>query len=429
MFTRAGSLVSAIVVLWMLAATVHGLPRACPVPTTTQATEAISAGQFERAVHGLDEAVDALVQVRRAVALEQTGRLDAAGKTWQGLLNSTGGDVRIRLERRINALAETELALSLAAAGKRGPAAERRRSLTIDLSSQAHGPLFPDWLQDPQALSVLLGSMPVPPLAQAQAPEVWRRVLGGPEDEEAVTVVWPKTGGPVVVGRVFVGGDVRLRAWAVDDRTGRRKSELTMGAHPNGEPVNTLGATSFQDGWVAFGTASAAPDGKNAWLLHLGGTLRPRWQATLHGQAVLAATSPKPGVLLLAGTAPDGGLRLWQVDGQGQVAWQADRPELKPDALPTGLQWSQAKRGRVKLESPTVGALEVVSAKDGLQIKVLQTPQRWRAARLPARPPALAKVAGLQAVWVRSPDGWLVLDAVATDGCARDVVWLGPNRR
>lgn len=404
--------VAAVLAAWGLlagATGAAGLPRECPAPTRQHAADALASGRFEGAVHGLESPSSPQDEVRRAVALEQTGRLDAAGKAWQALLKTTAGDVRIRLERRINALAETEVALAHAAAGQRKPAAERRRSASFDLEAQAQGPAWPAWLDDPAALSTLLGALPVPPLAAAQAPDVVRRLLGGPEDEEPVGAAWPAEGGPVVAARVFVGGDVRLRAWVVDDRTGRRKGELTTGTLPNGEPVQVLGVQAFQAGWVAFGAATAAPEGGSAWVLHVGGSLRPKWQAYLLGQAVHAAWSPGPGVLLLAGTAPDGGLRLWQLDGTGRVAWQADRPELKPTGAPEALRWVPGKRGRARLEGAAVGALEVVPGKGGWQVKPLQAPGRWKPPRPTPRPAALAKLAGPQAVWVKSPDGLLLL--------------------
>lgn len=424
------------------------MPKACPPPGRAQAVQALAAGRHGAAVHGLAQAGDGTVadKVRLAVALEQTARFDAAGKLWQQLAEATHGETRMRLERRRNALAEAEVGIAAALAGNKKEAVLRLRSAWFDLQAQAVGAAWPGWLErtaadKPGDLGALPPVLPVGwalqradgirlpgvadrrpdwldvvedgfPLLAGRLRWGMDRVLGDAEDEAAVTAVVLAQGDTVVVGRVFIGGAVRLRAWAID-ATGRRKWVVTRGALAAGEPVVAQAAVALKSGLWAV--AGVAPEPERAWLALLDARGRLQAETLLAGRSVAALHALADGTLLAAGSDADGKTTFWHVDAGLRTLWQQSVPALILPTAPVAARIT-AKRNSFRFES-----------RDWGQATLMWQAKTWRLGAVKA---AKADAAGLA---LPPPPGWphlavplakqrwLLLGETLGDGCARDV--------
>lgn len=394
--------------------------------------------------------VDAAAVQASALGLEQRGDLDAAGKLWQRLIAKSSGETRIFQERRLNALAQVELAWSDLQAGRAKEAAVKLQSAWFDLQAQAKAPLsLPAPV--PAAVALLRAGGKV---AQGQAEQghpwwqsrletgqvkgvrpVAERMFGGVEDEEPVATAGLSDGGAVVLAAVDLGAaGLKLRAWGLDV-TGRQRWMLTWASQGQGGnldvPVTVLALPGGQ--WLSGGCVEKA--GRQIpWLLRGDSQGKVLADMQLPGQGQVEALLALPGQTVLATVRSDQGLRVVQVTAAGQVSWSA-----QVQGADGQLRWGpkgQVLVGSVPLQrlKPAAGQwqVEAIPLKD---IKGLK--------KLLGKPPALRLAAVTSGVHVQGGKGalqvsgagpwrlaelvdrqWLLVGAVAQGGCHRDVVVL-----
>jgi hypothetical protein len=253
-----------------------------------------------------------------ALALEQTGRFDAAGKQWLLLGKSATGELGKALTRRVNALAEAELGLAALAAGKTADAVKKLRSACVEVLAEA-----PQDLPMTGALAQALafaehvagharevqaalqqvaahGSPAQIQRAQRLAGAAWpkiERILGEPDDEQPVGVAALPGGGFAIAADAQVpGAGHKLRLWTVD-AAGRQQRLVTWGGGGDDEPL-ALATTAKGRMYVAGRTTSHG--GHKAWLMAFEGT-KPALESVLPADEARAVVVLADGVAL-AGT-------------------------------------------------------------------------------------------------------------------------------
>lgn len=288
-----------------------------------------------------------------AVHLEQAGRFDKAGQTWTGLIQQGNGEARIAWQRRVNALAEVELALADLAQGKFPAAQKKLRSAWVDLQAQAK-------VAEPQSLPVPLpvalalaraeGQAPndAPPgngwwgkrlQAKAQVPGLRilsERLIGEVEDEWPVGVAVAKDGSQVVVAVADLGEAGRkLRAWGLE-ASGRRKWAITRAANlPGGGDDIPRMVLGLPDGtWVVGGDAERNGTVR-PWLARLDSRGFPKFDVALPGAGFVSGILPRPDGTLLVGTVGGPDLQALHVVGPGgHVLWTQPTPGIDAVFMP-----------------------------------------------------------------------------------------------
>ena len=385
-----------------------------------------------------------------ALALEQRGDLDGAGKLWQQLMAKSTGETRISQERRVNALAQVELAWSDLQARRAKQAAVKLQSAWFDLQAQTKAPLsLPAPI--PAAVALQRSGGNVGEGLGLQGDTWWQtrlrghaaagvrplveRLFGAPEDEEPVAVTGTADGGAVVLGVVDLGpAGLKLRAWGLDV-TGRQRWALTWAAAGQGgnHDVPVAAAALAGGRWLSGGYVEKAGQ-RTPWLLYGDSRGKIVLDRQLPGQGQIVALLPLPGDCVLATVRGDQGLRIVHVTAEGQLSWSA--PVQGSDGLlrtgPKGqILIGTAPLQRLKL-SAGGGLVEAVPAKEFKSLS-----------KLLSKAPALRMVGQVGGVGLQSRAGtlsvsgsgpwwltelpdrqWLLVGGLAQNGCHRDVVLL-----
>ncbi len=290
------------------------LPKTVTKRLPVDGEKAMAARQYELAVHALAPGRTL------ALALEHTGRMDAAGKQWQLLGKTATGELGMAMVRRVNALAETEIGLAALAAGKAAEAVKRLRSASVELMAQLPLglPLTGSLLQTlafaehaaghakeaKAALARLAAAGSQAQAARAQAlakAGSWprqERLLGDGELEKPIGVALLPNGGFVVAADVqFEGAGHKLRLWTLD-ATGRQQKLLTWGG--GGEDIPVALATSATGGVFVAGR-SLTQGSQKAWLTAFEGS-KPTLYSVLPAQEARALMVLAKDAVALAGT-------------------------------------------------------------------------------------------------------------------------------
>lgn len=385
-----------------------------------------------------------------ALALEQRGDFDGAGKLWQKLMAKSSGETRMAQERRLNALAQVELGWSDLQAGRAKDAAVKLQSAWFDLQAQAKAPLnLPEPL--PAAVAVLRAGGKVAQGQMTQGLPWWQtrlevglvkgvrpvveRLFGGVEDEEPVAATGLTDGHAVVLAAVDLGAaGLKLRAWGLDV-TGRQRWTLTWASLGQGGnhdvPVTVLALPGGQ--WLSGGYVEKA--GRQIpWLLRGDSQGKVLADQQLPGQGQVEALLALPGQAVLATVRDDKGLRVVQVTAAGQVSWSA-----QVQGADGQLRWGpkgQVLVGSAPLQrlKPAAGQwlVEAIPAKEYKGLKkltgkkaILQLLPQASGAQVQARTGTLqVSGAGPWRLAELADRQWLLVGGVTMGGCHRDVVVL-----
>lgn len=313
-------------------------PRVAPPADLQGCLARFAARQYETAVHclvALATTPDALQAT--ALAEEQVGHLDAAGKRWQAAARHATGPLQVAMTRRINALAEAELAVSALVAGKAADAVKKLRSALVEQAAQtavglpATGSLALAlaWAERAarhrteasQALvqAAKSGSMTMAARA-GRVLQHWddkgawplaERVMGEADDEVPVALANLPGGGFAVAADVDLGlrSGHKLRLWRVD-AAGRPTSVATWGGNGDDRP-QAMAVTASGHVLVAGSTTSGGGEQK-AWLVAFDRPGHAQFEIALpasEARAILLL--PKDRVVLAGTRAVDGTTRAW----------------------------------------------------------------------------------------------------------------------
>lgn len=328
-------------------------------------------------VEPLDEARKA-----QAIALEALLRLDEAAAVWKPWLGQAMGPDRIALQRRINALAEAELALAELTAAKTAAAAQHLQSVATDLT-------LPDvvkWGPAPAWLAELAGA--VRRKAAAAPQPLWTRGLPGSGDEEPVAIAGVADGGAWIAARANLHeqGGYKLRLYRVD-ASGRLRGQMTWGSGGDDEP-QALHAGPELTAVAGRTTRSGRPQG---WLVVFDAAKRPLLDESIGQSELLQAVAPA--------TAAKGGKDAgWVV--AGLCAGKAC--ELRVDAAGKALaEAGLPKKGKQK---------------GGPTWQLVGGPGAWRATLTGKRAFALPAQARRAAVAAAGKDAWVVTSVATAKG-------------
>lgn len=320
-------------------------------------------------------------QKLRAVALEALMRLDEAAAVWRPWLDRSSGEARIGLERRINALAEAELALDDLTAKRAKPFAAHLQSIMTDvyLSNVKSWGDVPPWLTT---------------LGRPQQGPLWQRGMAGSGDEVPVGVVPLPQGGAWIAARANLHehGGYKLRLYRVD-ASGRPRSQMTWGSGGDDEPRTLLLAGDR----VAIGGRTNRSGKVQGWLAVFDGQRRPVLDVTVEGcDDVLALQPDRDGWLAKVATGTTTTVLRIQADGKA-----APLTDITPNASKDG------KKAKTKPSKPPQWPEPqplLTQQGDSTQL----TLRRGRQVKLDSR----------QAVAHRAADGdiWVVLSSPAPGG-------------
>ena len=264
---------------------------------------------------------------------------------------------------------------------------------------------------------------------------VTERLFGAAEDEEPVAAVGLTDGSALVLAAADLGSaGLKLRAWGLD-ATGRQRWTLTWAAAGQGGHLDVpLTAVALPGGqWLSGGYVEKAGQ-RTPWLLRGDSRGKILGDLQLPGPGQIEALLPLPGETVLATVRNGPGLRVVQVTPTGQVSWSA--PVQGTEAQ---LRWGP--KGQVLLGSAPPQRLRLVAGQ--WQVEVIPAKELKSLSKFGGKPPALQLESTAIGALVRGRKGavqvagagpwrlaelpdrqWLLVGAVATGGCHRDVVLL-----